>query len=431
MEYKKFIELLQKGECKTIDYKIECNAFVKGKEKATAELVKDIIAFANNGNVASFLIIGVANDRNGFKSVENRNLTDDNLQTICRDYIFPIPKVKLIECCWDKVTDERHKDNKFVVIQIGPHARQCFRFNRDCINYDMKYCFKKSEVWIRREATSDLAIPEEIKRLLEGKEAISEEKLDNNVDYTRLPDHEYRRAIRKDLNWLIKELNGSIQDIPGTGKYKDIRWSILSINIRNQKLKILILIIDKCNEKGFIAKLCREIPVLHHGVILISVGNATASSVEHNYLKIKESWGWFCINSHTFVGKLINSFPDSQENKMKDKQTFCIVLEKVKSTQLLYERLLMAIKNLTEKEDIIAHTSEIYQTINNCLLDWRSSGCIMKTEKTISDYYIKKIAKGEEIKTLKTNEFIDIERYGKVVMKRVTGLYDTIDRFLE
>lgn len=38
--YKQFKEFLSKGEGKTIDFKIICNAFIKGYEQANAELVK-------------------------------------------------------------------------------------------------------------------------------------------------------------------------------------------------------------------------------------------------------------------------------------------------------------------------------------------------------------------------------------------------------
>lgn len=280
MEYKKFKELLNKGECKNIDYKIECNAFLRGKDKAKAELAKDIIAFANNGNIASYLVIGVADNRNGFKSVENDKLTDDNIQSLCRDYIFPIPKVKLINCCWNNVTDERHKDKKFVIIQVGPQARQCFRFNKNCIDYNKEYCFKKNEVWIRRGATSDLALPEEIKRLLEGKEPIAEIDVENNIKYDRLSKYEFRNIIRRDLSDFVGNINGVWSDktIPILS-YPEEEGNLLSLNINEKNLKLIVIINDKFNEERMIAKILRRKLPFHHGLLIISVGNITNSAL--------------------------------------------------------------------------------------------------------------------------------------------------------
>jgi len=433
MEYKKFKELLKKGECKNIDYKIECNAFLKGKDEAKAELVKDIIAFANNGNSTSYLVIGVANDCNGFKSVENDKLTDDNVQNLCKENIFPIPKVKLINCCWSKVSDERHRDKKFVIIQVGPQVRQCFRFNRDCINYEKKYCFKKNEVWIRREATSDLAIPEESKRLLEGKEAITEALMDDNTDYKRLSKSDYKCAITKDLYNFMDSIDGGIEEEKTQfgKKYNHLVWKVLTININKQKLKIVVIIKDKCNQKDLITDICREIPLFHHGILILSVGNVTPSSVESSHLKIKESWGWFCTNFKTKVGEIIRYVAKNQDDfEINNNETFCLALERVCTTQDLYSKLQRAIGDITEQQDIQRHVQIIYNTINRRLNDWKINDCIISTNRTLSDYYLKKLSDGESIKALKENEFIDLNKYGNVIMKRNLYMCEAIDRFI-
>jgi len=85
-----------------------------------------------------------------------------------------------------------------VMVQVGPQPRQCFRFNKDHVDYMQDYCFRKHEVWIRRGSTSDLAAPEEIKRLLEGKAAIAPAPVENNIDYMRLHKKEIWPALRKD-----------------------------------------------------------------------------------------------------------------------------------------------------------------------------------------------------------------------------------------
>lgn len=434
MDYKKFKELIDKGETQTIDYKIECNAFHKGNEKDTAELVKDIIAFANNGNVASYLIIGVSNDRNGFKSVENDKLTDDNIQVLVRDNIFPIPKVKLYRCTWSKVADFRHKEKTFVIIQVGPQARQCFRFAKDHIGYDKKYCFKRNEIWIRRQATSDLASPEEIKRLLEGKEPISEAPLENNVDYKRLSQYEYKGAIKSDLISFLDNVKGKFRNEDQyAGKRVARTWNIISLNLNGKKINMVVLFTDKCNEKGLIAKVCREVYPLHHGVLLICTGNVSPSSVEWCPIKIKENWGYFCTNYQTDMASAIRSLPTVEREKeiFTDVETFCLALEKVSDTQTLHSKFLQAIAAMTEKEDIKSHLEYIYGYITKCLSEWLKLGCPYKTDKIFDE--LKPINKrnAKVVNILKPYEFVDEKRFGKIVMARNEGACEVIEEFLK
>lgn len=434
MNYNKFRELLSKGECQTLDYKIECNAFSKGNEKDTAELVKDIIAFANNGNVASYLVIGVSDDIDGFKSVENDRLTDDNLQVLVRDNIFPIPKVKLYRCSWDKPSDIRHKGVTFVIIQIGPQARQCFRFTKDHIGYDKKLCFKKNEVWIRRQAISDLASPEEISRLLEGKDPIAEAPVENNIVYTRLSNNEFRSAIRKDIIEFAQKINATARtETQLVGKTGQKNWNYLILkNINGKKLNLVCLIGEKCNTKGLVSEVCREISAVHHGIILINTGNVTPSALEWCPIRIKESWGWFCTNSHTHIGRAIKNLPTNTDKLLfEDKENFCIILEKVDSTQTLQNKLVQMISSLTEKEDINSHIQDIYNVINGSFAKWRATDCVIYTGKQVSKSKAKRIFEEGIVKSLKKNEFVDIEKYGHSIMTKNRGMCETLDWFLQ
>lgn len=429
MDYKKFKELLAKGECQTLDYKIECNAFGKGNEKDTAELIKDIIAFCNNGNVTSYIVIGVSNDRNGFKSVENTRLTDDNLQVLVRDNIFPIPRVKLYRCKWSKTTDIRHKDITFVIIQIGPQARQCFRFAKDHIGYELKYCYKKNEVWIRREAISDLASPEEITRLVEGKNPIAESTVENNVVYTRLSTTEYRSAIKKDIVDFAPQINGTTR-LQETSTHI---WNYLTLNnINDKKLNLLFMIGKKCNKKGLVSEVCREIPVPHHGVILINTGNVTQSSLEFCPIKIREPWGWFCTISYTRLGSAIRRLPtyDSEKQARHEYDTFCLVLDKVDSTQALHKKLIQVVKSLTDTEDIKIIIQNIYDYINGNFSVWRANDCIIRTGKEIRKPNTKITLEDRIEKSLKKGEFVDIEKYGYLIMSKNPGMCETMDWFL-
>ena len=107
MDYKKFCALIKADERDTVDFKIQCDAFLstaKGKV-AKAELAKDICAMANNGNVASYLIVGVSDDGKNCVSVTNSKLTSDNLQSFCKTAVHPPPTVilhrQVFAAAWD------------------------------------------------------------------------------------------------------------------------------------------------------------------------------------------------------------------------------------------------------------------------------------------------------------------------------------------
>jgi len=168
MDYAKFRRLIAEGEKATVDFKIECGAFTSPGIAEKAELAKDIISMCNNGNVKSYILVGVSDDGKGFRSVANKKLTDDNLQDFCKTTITPPPKVFLRRVRWPKALP-CHRGIEFVIIEIGPNRRSAFCFAREMINYSEKYCFKRNEVWIRRGATSDLPTPLEIARLVQGK----------------------------------------------------------------------------------------------------------------------------------------------------------------------------------------------------------------------------------------------------------------------
>jgi predicted HTH transcriptional regulator len=164
LDYQRFRTLLQEGEKAHVDFKIRCDAFATPNIGVRGELAKDICAMANNGNRASFIIIGVSDDATCFRSVDNNKLTDDNLQDFCKKALYPPPTVRLHWRNW-KHALPAHRDKDFVVIQIGPNKRQAFRLAQDFVEYSQKACYRRNEVWIRRNATSDLATPEEIVRL--------------------------------------------------------------------------------------------------------------------------------------------------------------------------------------------------------------------------------------------------------------------------
>lgn len=217
MDYKKFRLLVKEGEKSNVDFKLESHAFNTNAQGPNAELAKDICAMSNNGNMSSYLIIGVSDDTKSFRSVENPNLTDENIQSFCKTAIFPPPKIKIHRKKWSRGTLAEHKEIEFVVIQIGPHAKQAFHLARDFIAYKEKICYRKNTVWIRRGTTTDIATPEEISELYLRKGKTGEYKSNISVSADR--------AIFKNLS-LIEKVKGVSQEARSVLK-QDLGFSVV------------------------------------------------------------------------------------------------------------------------------------------------------------------------------------------------------------
>lgn len=438
MNYKEFLALLNKGECKNVDYKLTCNAFTKfsDSEKAKAELIKDIIAMSNNGNISSYIIIGVSNNRQKFQSVDNEKLTDDNLQTLCKDNIFPIPRVKLYNYCWENTSNNEINGVLFKIIKIGPQARNCFRFSKDHIDYNKYYCFKKNEVWLRREAISDLASPEEIKYLLEGKDPIKKTPLEDSIDYTRLPANEWIQAVFNDLSNYALTINANFEQYPyKEHKYYDDIWK-LTLNINDKKIVLAVIAGERITNKAQIFNICKGMPFLCNGTLIISQNGIAPSSLEYSKVKIQEKWGWFvsydCYYSKAIMLDLLYVIARRYDlNDYNDYEAFCICLKNIKSTENLFYSCQKLIESIAREEDIFVHIKNNCNITNKLLLLWKQEGCIIETGKTLSDYYINKIKKGEEIKKeFKKNEFYNIDKYGDKIMAYDKETCLLVDEFL-
>lgn len=209
MNYDNFRRLLQIGESTNIDFKIKCDAFSHSRIAIKGELAKDICAMANNGNRASYIIVGVSDDGKSFRSVDNEKLIDDHVQDFSKKAIFPPPKIKVHRIIWKNAL-AAHKGKLFVIIQIGPNPRQVFRLSQDFINYKQMVCYRRNEVWIRRNATSDLATPEEITRLASGKPVeVDPERHQRQRDrdsFSRLSQNEQTASLRLVTENCLDEL---------------------------------------------------------------------------------------------------------------------------------------------------------------------------------------------------------------------------------
>lgn len=202
MDYKKFQHLLREKEKPNIDFKIECHAFSSKAETPKAELAKDICAMANNGNVISYIIIGVSDDGNKFKSVENPKLTDENIQSFCKTAIYPPARVKVYRQNWGEQALPSHQSKEFVIIQIGPHAQKAFRLAKDFVAYKENLSYRRNDVWIRRGSTSDLATPEEIARMVNGKPF----EASDSEAHLQEERKNFSQNSQSDKTWLIREI---------------------------------------------------------------------------------------------------------------------------------------------------------------------------------------------------------------------------------
>lgn len=184
MNYTEFRELIAGKERDSVDFKIQCQAFLTQDIAPKAELAKDICAMANNRDITSYIIIGISDDGQNFNLVVNEKLNDDNLQSFCKLAIYPPPKIKLFRVSYNKAPN-KFKGKEFVVIQVVQHIRQTFRLAKDFIDYARRIFYRRNEVWIRRGATSDLATPEEIVSLEATKFAETISNIESKIVYLR------------------------------------------------------------------------------------------------------------------------------------------------------------------------------------------------------------------------------------------------------
>jgi hypothetical protein len=425
MDYKKFCQLIDDEENERVDFKIQCKAFNK-IDKTNAELVKDIVALANNGYVSSYLIIGVSDDRKQFKTVDNPKLidgsADDRVQRLCRDNIFPVPKVTLtkLECLASVKIKPEHRGKMFIIIQVGPQIRQCFRFNRDLINFKEEYCFRKNEVWIRRGSTSDLASPEEIKRLLEGKAPIVTSHIEKSTDYSSLHREDVYDAICKDLQDLVSTYGGTMtvpkkkRSLTGLNSYQSD--DMIDVFIHGKKLRLVLFFYYECN-KYLINRLFSDWHKIAHGILLICTNNISKPAIEWFPIMIKEPWGFFCV---PYLSGFKEPLPFGTAKSLSNAGPFCIALPKVSSTQGLHNAWRRMMDTLSHDTDIAKEINEHRRQIDTAFIIWLEEGCPVCTN-TSSSFRPKR---------LKKNGFWNKAKYGDAVMLKQPKKCKVIKEFL-
>ncbi len=289
MDARKLQRLNKAGESRTFERKIECNAF-QGNRKANAELIKDICAMANNGPRESYIVVGISNDGREFRSVRNRNLTDDNLQSLIKNSITPTPATNLKSL---RVL-RNGKTYDLGVITIGKNKRQAFRLATDLIDYKQNYAFRRNEVWIRRRGTCDLATPEEIVRLQAGEDLEDPTGALTNSVFARMSVTQRKDAI----------LDAIAQASSDFALYPEDQVALMNVSEQAMVLRSIYhekfplgshsrLVITYLFEWGF-----------EHGLVLFSPEKHPGKMFDpHPFGKndgelsivSKESWGSFCL----------------------------------------------------------------------------------------------------------------------------------------
>lgn len=417
--------LLTKDESRFHDFKIICQAFSKDT-LANAELVKDIIAFANNGAYKSYIIIGVSDDKCSFRSVDNTALIgtrgSDNLQRLCHEYIYPMPKVvrrdEIYEC-------EDGKKVKLVIIEIGPNPNMCYRFAKDVIDYGKKICFKKNEVWLRHEATSDLASPEEIVRILGRKIKAKDEELNQGTDYERVYENDYRKYVSSDLKPLIDIVSYEKlypEVIAGFRMQLSDKIAYLRLHIMNDTKKKGSVFERQLYLAYMYSGTGTIIDQLHHGILVISKSSTPRIALEGFDLKIQlGKWGWFCVKEDMrfYVNQGRFELP---KNEYQKEPLFCIVLCNVTNTQILLNRWNDMLHEIESDSQMIEQVNRILGIINKQIKTWTEFDCC---ERTDNHYF------GEKPQLKDKSVFIDKNNFGTAIMKKNRSMALKVYKFMK
>lgn len=256
MDQRKLRSLIRGGETAAVDFKLECNAF-QGSKAATAELVKDIVALANNGNRTSYLLIGIGDDGRSFKTPRNPNLTDDAVQDLVSTAILPIPRVRVLT----ETLKDRGGAKLLTVVRVGPNKRRAYAFARDFINHHEKLAFKKHEVWIRRGATSDLASPEEVAALEQGKD-LQALDLGGPADrvYGRMPYGERPAATLEDFAAADPRITVAVQH------------QLASVEVAGRRMLLRVLYSEVIPAESLLHFVLQRAWGYEHGLLVITPG---------------------------------------------------------------------------------------------------------------------------------------------------------------
>ena len=363
MEYKKFQQLVKGGEKDNVDFKIRCDAFNSKLKQPKAELAKDICTMANNGHVASYIIVGVSDDGKGFESVSNTNLTEEKLQSFCKAAISPPPRVRVHTECWPKAA-KKHKGKRFVIIQVGPNTRQAFRLARDFITWNEGICYRRNEVWIRRGSTSDLAAPEEIVRLAKGQAPTKRARPERKLEYLKMPSDLQDTAILTDLRTWAEEVGGRLHKrklVVPIGGAKHV-WQVVTSSERTARSPVMIHVANSWEYE--------------HGFLFLVLGTVYKSSLPSwATVQFKARWGWFTELQSTF------DLPHLPRNKT-DFSVALLSVPHISDTHALRDRLSALLEFLNTDTPTAFRVQRARDAVNDNLRRWRREGWDMSWDRT-------------------------------------------------
>lgn len=154
MTNEQFLDLCKLSESATLDFKAE--AYRVSEDWSQAALLKDILAMANTPrSEPAFIVLGVKKLPDGSFDLNGigKQIDGNDLQSIFVDRVHPIPSFSYKPIAIDS--------KQFGVIAIPPDRKgPCVLRN------DFKSFLKQRQVFLRRDSTNDIALPEDLVRIV-------------------------------------------------------------------------------------------------------------------------------------------------------------------------------------------------------------------------------------------------------------------------
>jgi hypothetical protein len=439
IDYPQFCQLIDAGENEAVICKLETN---------NAELARDIASLANIRGRNGYIVIGVgiSGGLRQYQSVANPNLTEERLQGFCKTAIFPEPMVRLFKISLG--TDGVHPDHQgktFMVIQVGPQLVGIYRLNQDFIDYAKGICFRKNEVWVRRQTISVLATPEEIRGLFDAKvipvvgETLSKDRaalsgkpaeksaistLTRKVqNYGKMPYERAFPAILKEINRLAIGAGGKLYSggDPLNKETTPIHQLVLPLN--GNPIILRVMLIDRCTGWNQVAEYTRRYLAFEHGILMIVVGDMTLESLESCPIKLQQSWGWFFTGSFWHPG-------------LKDRDLNIILPLPIMEQLGQIDFSGIALANIQTDKILHQFWDEMIVTLKRDVAVSQAVELSYIKIMTVLSYYLKEecprpASKNYIPKKLLANEIYDPEKYGEMLLVKQPHVYNAIVKLLE
>lgn len=391
MTQEQFLNLVRRGEKSTVDFKLVCNAFNTSAgdcDKAKAELVKDICAMANNASSTSYLIVGVGDDRKTVQSVIDPNLSSQNIQSLIRDSIHPRPIVRVHRLNWS-AAPKPFGGIQFVVIQVGPNARHAFRLTRDMINFAKKFHFRKHEVWVRNEDTSDLATPEQIARLLGIRHAAQAEPEPDFriIEYQKLALADQLDALGRDVKRIFGEMGCKFASAPIDGSFltswKKARFRVC-VRIRRKPFVFRCEFRPRLASKDERFFTMDDCWMCEHGVIVFVINSFTESGKLRGLsVDSKTEWGSFGIVNPRHNAALQDEVPGDFAA-----QFGYMTLSNLSDTRKLRDKVGRLLSHIESDDLLFDHLDHARCSINKELRRWRGKSLASyRHEETVASNF--------------------------------------------